>query len=106
MAAKDLKPVKMARFRPGMDFTKAKNVLGLSSNLRLEEIRADILQAKFVSQLNKVIQSNFIIHSIFTLLFQSSSSSSKIDTRLVFTWLGFVEIIVSITGWFTRLTSS
>ena len=55
MAAKDLKPVKMARFRPGMDFTKAKNVLGLSSNLRLEEIRADILQAKFVSQLNKVI---------------------------------------------------
>ena len=69
MAAKDLKPVKMSRFRPGMDFTKAKNVLGLSSNLRLEEIRADVLQAKFVSQLNKVIQSNFIIHPIFILLF-------------------------------------
>ena len=56
MAAKDLKPVKMSRFRPGMDFTKAKNVLGLSSNVRLEEIRADVLQAKFVSQLNKVEQ--------------------------------------------------
>ena len=48
--------VKMGKYRPSMDFTKAKNVLGLSSNLRLEEIMPDSLHSKFVAQLNKVVK--------------------------------------------------
>ena len=60
MAAQDQdvsgRKVKMGKFRPSMDFTKAKNVLGLSSNLRLEEIMPDSLHSKFVAQLNKVVQ--------------------------------------------------
>ena len=48
--------VKMGKYRPSMDFTKAKNVLGLSSNLRLEEIMPDILHSRFVAQLTKVLQ--------------------------------------------------
>ena len=68
-SAGEAKKVKMGRFRPNMDFTRvnstqlmkrsgpktqAKNVLGISSNMRIEEIMPDDLHSKFVSQLNKV----------------------------------------------------